>query len=145
MLAMSTNDLELNEIWLSSDAQNARLRVDFPINNSVGTESTAVVYFEIEPGHYLPTHTDSAEEILYIVSGTARAHVGAEEGIVRAGDLAVIPAMVPHGVANVGEDTVKVVGFFSDSHINSTFEAPLEPIGTATPEMGSAVDAVGAL
>ena len=96
MLAMSTNDLELNEIWLSSDPNNARLRVDFPINNSVGTESTAVVYFEIEPGDYLPTHTDSAEEILYIVQGTARATVGDEEGIVRAGDLAVIPALVPH-------------------------------------------------
>jgi mannose-6-phosphate isomerase-like protein (cupin superfamily) len=69
--------------------------VDFPLNNAVGTESTAVMYFEIEPGHYLPTHTDSAEEILYIVAGTARAHVGDEEAIVRAGDLAVIPAMVP--------------------------------------------------
>ena len=95
MLAMSTNDLALTEIWLSSDPDNARLRVDFPINNSVGAESTAVVYFEIEPGDYLPTHTDSAEEILYIVQGTARATVGDEEGIVRAGDLAVIPALVP--------------------------------------------------
>jgi len=138
MLAMSTNDLELNEVWLSTDAQNARLRVDFPINNSVGTESTAVVYFEIEPGDHLPTHTDSAEEILYIVQGTARATVGGEEGIVRAGDLAVIPALVPHGIANVGADTVKVVGFFSDSYIRSEFEAPLLPFGSASPEMGTA-------
>jgi quercetin dioxygenase-like cupin family protein len=138
MLAMSTNDLALNEIWLSSDPENARLRVDFPINNSVGSETTAVVYFEIEPGDYLPTHTDSAEEILYIVQGTARATVGDEEGIVRAGDLAVIPALVPHGVANVGEDTVKVVGFFSDSHIRSEFPDTLEPLGSASPEMGTA-------
>jgi quercetin dioxygenase-like cupin family protein len=142
MLAMSTNDLALTEIWLSSDPDNARLRVDFPINNSVGTESTAVVYFEIEPGDYLPTHTDSAEEILYIVQGTARATVGDEEGIVRAGDLAVIPALVPHGVANVGEDTVKVVGFFSDSYISSVFEDALEPIGSANPEMGVARERV---
>ena len=138
MLATSTNDLALNEIWLGSDPQNARLRVDFPLNNSVGTETTAVVYFEIEPGDYLPSHTDSAEEILYIVQGTARATVGDEEAIVRAGDLAVIPALVPHGVANVGEDTVKVVGFFSDSHIVSKFVGTLEPIGTDTPEMGTA-------
>ena len=116
--------------------------MDFPINNSVGTESTAVVYFEIEPGDYLPTHTDSAEEILYIVQGTARATVGDEEGIVRAGDLAVIPALVPHGVANVGEDTLKVVGFFSDSYISSVFEDTLEPIGSANPEMGTARERV---
>ena len=138
MLAVSNNDLELNEVWLSSKPENARLRVDFPINNSVGTESTAVVYFEIEPGDYLPTHTDSAEEILYIVQGTGRAHCGDEEGIVRAGDLAVIPELVPHGIANVGEDTLKVVGFFSAAYISSVFEATLEPIGSANPEMGTA-------
>ena len=45
---------------------------------------------------------------------------------------------MPHGLANIGEDTVEVVGFFSDSHIVSRFEAPLEPIGSATPEMGAA-------
>jgi quercetin dioxygenase-like cupin family protein len=138
MLATSTNDLELNEIWLGSDPQNARLRVDFPLSNLVGTETTAVVYFEIEPGDYLPSHTDSAEEILYIVQGTARATVGDEQGIVRAGDLALVPAMIPHGVENVGDDTVKVVGFFSAGHVVSNFVGKLEPIGVTTPEIGAA-------
>ena len=48
------------------------------------------------------------------------AEVGEERANVGAGDLAVIPAMVPHGLVNVGEDTLRVVGFFCESEITST-------------------------
>ena len=89
----------------------------FPINRFTGAEHTAVVYFEVQPGDYLPTHTDSAEEILYIVAGEGEAQLGDERGSVRAGDLAVIPAMVPHGIANTGDEPLKVVGFFCESEI----------------------------
>ena len=41
-----------------------RVKVNFPFFRGTGTKSTAVVYFEIEPGYRLGTHTDSAEEIL---------------------------------------------------------------------------------
>ena len=66
-------------------------------------DAFGVVYFEVEPGQYLPTHTDSPEEVLYIVAGTGEAHVGDERGVVSAGDLAVIPSMVPHGIRNIGK------------------------------------------
>ena len=46
-----------------------------------------------------------------------------------AGDLAVIPAMVPHGLRNVGEVTVKVVGFFCEPEVTSTFAEPMQPTG----------------
>ena len=46
-----------------------------------------------------------------------------------AGDLAVIPAMVPHAVRNIGDDTLKVVGFFSEPDVTSTFDEPVQPIG----------------
>jgi len=115
--------------------------VAFPINRSTGAEHTAVVYFEVAPGDRLGTHTDSAEEILYIVAGEGEAEVGDERGRVRAGDLAVIPAMVPHGIANVGDEPLKVVGFFCDSHIVSTFAEPLQLIGQASITMGAPVAA----
>lgn len=54
-----------------------------------------------------------------------------------AGDLAVIPAMVPHGIRNVGEETLRVVGFFSESRIISTFEEPLQPVGQSALEQGA--------
>jgi quercetin dioxygenase-like cupin family protein len=113
----------------------------FPINCFTGAEHTAVVYFEIRPGDYLPTHTDSAEEVLYIVAGEGEAHAGDERGRVRAGDLAVIPAMVPHGIANTGDEPLKVVGFFCESEIVSTFVEPLQPMGLTTIKMGEPVPA----
>jgi quercetin dioxygenase-like cupin family protein len=138
MLTASTSQLELLEAWIPSDPRG-RVHPAFPINKFTGAQDTAVVYFEVEPGEYLPTHTDSAEEILYIVAGEGEARVGDERGLVGAGDLAVIPAMVPHGIANVGDETLKVVGFFCDSHIESTFVEPLEPMGQATLTMGAPV------
>src|SRR6476620_5030479 len=120
MQTITTGALELTETWIDGDPSHS-VRVDFPINRSTGAESSSVVYFEVAPGKRLATHTDSAEEILYIVSGTAEAQVGDERGIVHAGDLAVVPEMVPHGLVNVGDEPVRVVGFFSHEAIVSTF------------------------
>ena len=137
MLTVSTGELDLMEVWFDSDPEHKRVRATFPINKWAGAEDTAVVYFEIEPGDRLPTHTDSAEEVLYIVAGQAEAEVGEERGELRAGDLAVIPEMVPHGLINVGEEPVKVVGFFCEPEIISTFEEPLQPIGQTELNQGA--------
>jgi mannose-6-phosphate isomerase-like protein (cupin superfamily) len=89
------------------------------------------------PGDPLARHTDSAEEILYIVAGEAEAEVGDERGRLTGGDLAVISALVPHGLANVGTETVEVVGFFSESEIISSFDEPVQPFGIAVLNQGA--------
>jgi len=139
MLTACTHDLDLHESWFDSDPDTMRARVAFPINKFAGADDSAVVYFELEPGHRLARHTDSAEEILYIVAGTADAEVGDEQGRLAAGDLAVIPAMVPHGLVNAGPDTVKVVGFFSGSEVTSTFDELVQPVGLRSMLQGAPV------
>jgi quercetin dioxygenase-like cupin family protein len=106
--------------------------VNFPINKTAGSADSAVVYFEIEPGDRLATHTDSEEEVLYIVSGTGEAEVGDERGVVSTGDLAVVPALVPHGLRNIGDERLRVVGFFSGAEIESVFDEPVQPVGATT-------------
>jgi quercetin dioxygenase-like cupin family protein len=145
MLAVQTNELDLVEGWSENDPRR-RARFNFPIFNLTGALNTAVVYFEIDPGEHLGMHTDSAEEILYIVSGTAEAIVGDERGEVTAGSLALVPAMLPHDIVNNGDDTVRVVGFFSSSTVVSVFEDPFAPIGrrvvgTPVPEESEVVAA----
>jgi quercetin dioxygenase-like cupin family protein len=139
MITASTPQLELLEAWIDGDPRG-RVHFAFP-DRLADANDTAAVYFEVERGEYLPTHTDSAEEILYIVAGEGEALVGDERGRVRAGDLAVIPAMVPHGIANVGDETLRVVGFFCESHIVSEFVEPLQPMGVTTLTMGAPVAA----
>ena len=63
-----------------------RVRVAFPHSSAVGTASTATVYFELEPGAHLGRHTDSAEEILYVVAGEAEAQVGDDRARLSAGE-----------------------------------------------------------
>ena len=137
MLTARTTELQLMQGWFDSDPEHARVRVAFPINKWAGSRDSAVVYFEVKPGDRLARHTDSAEEILYIITGEAEAEVGEQRGRLSAGDLAVIPAMVPHGLTNVGTETVKVVGFFSESEIISTFNEPVQPFGAAVLNQGA--------
>jgi quercetin dioxygenase-like cupin family protein len=128
MQAVQIDELDLFEGWSESDA-DMRVRVSFPFSSGTGTKSTAVVYFEVEPGRHLGTHTDSAEEILLIVSGEGRATIGEQQAPVRAGTLAVVPALVPHSVENTGAETLRVVGFFSSSTVLSVFDEPMAPMG----------------
>ncbi len=128
LLVVRMSELQLGEFGYTSDP-TVRIRGTFPFSVATGNANTAMVYFEIEPGCCLGTHTDSAEEILIILSGTAEVSLGNEKGKVTGGDMALVPAMVPHGVRNVGNETVRVLGCFSSNTVLSTFEQPLLPVG----------------
>jgi quercetin dioxygenase-like cupin family protein len=126
VIAERIEELELMEVWYEDDP-TMRLKVNFPFFLGTGTKSTAVVYFEIEPGYRLGTHTDSAEEILLILEGEVEVSLGDEQGRLSAGEMALVPAMVPHGLRNVGDETVRVAGFFSSNVVVSTFDQPMMP------------------
>lgn len=128
MIGARIDELELMEVSYEDDP-TMRVNVNFPFYAGTGTKNTAVVYFELEPGCRLGTHTDSAEEILLILEGTAEATVGDERGRLRAGDMAIVPAMVPHALRNAGDETVRVVGFFSSNVVASVFDRPMMPFG----------------
>jgi quercetin dioxygenase-like cupin family protein len=105
------------------------LRVSFPLHSATGAASTASVLFELDPGAELPVHTDSAEELLIIVQGTAEARVGDEVGRIGKHEVALVPSMAPHGLRNIGDDVLRVFGTFSASTNVATFERPFEPGG----------------
>ena len=126
MITERIDQLELLEVWYEDDP-TMRVKVNFPFFLGTGTKNTAVVYFEIEPGYRLGTHTDSAEEILLILEGEAEVSLGDEPGRVSAGEMALVPAMVPHSLRNTGNETVRVTGFFSSNVVVSTFDQPMMP------------------
>ena len=99
MFTLDLNDLELKD----SATAGGPIRVTFPFHSGTGTASTAAVLFELEPGSALATHTDSAEEILFVLEGEGEAHVG--------------------------ETPLRVLGFFSSSTVVSTFEEFVGPEG----------------
>lgn len=99
----------------------------FPISAAAGSAATAVVYFEVAPGKRLGKHTDSSEEVIFIVEGDGEVTVGDERASVSTGALAVVPALVPHDVRNTGSTPLKVVGFFAGSALMHAFFEPILP------------------
>jgi quercetin dioxygenase-like cupin family protein len=138
MIVLDLNDLELSQ----GATSGGPIRVTFPFHSGTGTASTAAVLFELEPGATLGTHTDSAEEILLILEGEGEAHVGEESGRVKAGQVAIVPAMAPHGIRNVGETTLRVFGFFSASTVVSKFDEFIGPHGEDIHVIGATVPVV---
>jgi quercetin dioxygenase-like cupin family protein len=131
MKTADLTNLEMLDAWYEDDPA-MRVTVNFPFFAATGNKTSSVVYFEIEPGRYLGTHTDSAEEIILILSGSVEARLGEETGRLSAGQGVLIPEMVPHGVRNIGQETARCVGFFSAATVVSTFDQPMMPFGART-------------
>ncbi|MBX2992961.1 MAG: cupin domain-containing protein [Bacteroidetes bacterium] len=127
MQTVNLNTLKKTLFGQENDNE-ARVSGVFPLSVATGNKSTALVYFELEPGKKVPSHTDTAEEVLLILGGKAEVTIGDETGIAVEGTLAVVPAMEPHSVRNIGKEKVRVVGFFSSNTVMSTFEEPLMPM-----------------
>ena len=121
------------------------LRVSFPVHSANGTASTATVLFELDPGETLPTHTDSAEELLIILQGTAEARIGDEVGRLEKNQVGLVPPMAPHGLRNIGDDVLRVLGTFSASTVVSTFEEPFGGDGPQVVVIGSPIMLAGRL
>jgi hypothetical protein len=66
MLKVNLEALEKMTNQGEQDEPDRRVTGNFALYSAAGTKSGSVVYFELEPGCELGTHTDSAEEIVYI-------------------------------------------------------------------------------
>lgn len=128
MHTVDLNAIELLEAYHEGDPE-AQWAATFPLFAALGTKGLAVVYFEIEPGHYLGTHTDSAEEVVTVLEGEVVASLNGETGRLSAGQMVLIPAMAPHGIRNVGSTKARCVGVFASADLVSTFESPIMPMG----------------
>jgi quercetin dioxygenase-like cupin family protein len=128
MITVQPGEIEVEERWYESNP-TMRFKIAVPFNAETGNKDSAVGYFEVEPGNVLPTHTDNAEEILLCLAGRVEVTLGNERSQISAGDMALVPAMVPHALHNRGTETVRVLSFFSRVMVESTFQQPLMPSG----------------
>lgn len=143
--AIALDRFEGADVWMEGD-EHARLRGYFPLSpgtphaSGAAGEELMVVSMEIGPGDYLPTPTDSNEELLLVLAGRVEASVGDERVELASGECAVVPEMAPHGLRNVGDEPARVVGFFPNDELTSTFEKPLMPFGTNVVTIGGSAE-----
>jgi quercetin dioxygenase-like cupin family protein len=139
------SELELSEGWYEDD-EAVRWRDGFPSApgaSDLTAESLAVVYFELDPGKRLGSHTDSEEEVLFVVEGDVLATVGDETAELSAGEMTIVPADTPHVVENTGNGTARLLGFFPDDEVHHEFEEPVMPYGTRVSDTGVDPDSAG--
>ncbi len=122
-------DLELRDAWLESDAA-ARWRVSLAVSEASGSEACSLVYFELDPGCRLPRHTDTAEEVLVLLEGSAISRIEDRELELAAPCIATIAEMAVHELRNAGSCVLRGVGFFATASPVSIFEEPVMPRGT---------------
>lgn len=118
---MVTADLNTTECVTPDEG----LHVAFPIHSATGAADTATVWINLDPDGEAPEHRDSSEELLLVIEGEVEATVDGETGRLTRNQLALVPAMAPHSLRNLGEGPARVLGFFSGSTVVSTFTQPL--------------------
>jgi quercetin dioxygenase-like cupin family protein len=102
MLKINLQRLEKMTNNGTEDEPHRHVTGNFALYSAAGTKSGSVVYFELEPDCELGNHTDSAEEIIYVVDGDIEATIGKERDRISKGELGAVPVMESHNFRNVG-------------------------------------------
>jgi quercetin dioxygenase-like cupin family protein len=128
-VSFNLDRLELLDGWCDANPR-VKARFAFPLHVGAGSSSSGLVYLEVEPGDNIGRHWDSAEEVFFVRTGEAELEVGEERLRLSAGGVAVAPPLVPHNLYNVGDGTLKALGFFPSGAVVARHEDRIEPLGT---------------
>jgi quercetin dioxygenase-like cupin family protein len=119
---------ELSDAWIEGD-ETARWRSASGHGPDDGAKESGSSVLEVDPGCRLPVHTDSAEETIVVVSGTASVTVGEQAAELPAGGVALVPECVPHEVRNAGSETLRFVAVYASTDVTTTYEHDVQPDG----------------
>jgi quercetin dioxygenase-like cupin family protein len=81
-------------------------------------------------GCRLPRHTDSAEETIVVVSGSAEVHADGAGRRLPAAGVAVIAADAPHEVRNGGSEPLRFVAVYAAPDVVTRYEREVQPDGS---------------
>lgn len=79
----------------------------------VDGDRQTLVRYVYRPGAVFPVHSHPQEQITTVLSGGIRFEVDGVPILLGPGEVAVIPAGVPHGATVVGDETVETLNALS--------------------------------
>lgn len=74
---------------------------------SLGSGQISVIYQRMESGYSNPTHSQTADELMYMLAGSVQVFVGGVEETIHAGDSLMVPANTPHSISNTSGATAE--------------------------------------
>ena len=129
MVTFCLDELEFADAWIEGD-ETARWRSASGHGPASGARSSGSSVLEVEPGCRLPAHTDSAEETIVVLAGTAEVQIHRETARVTAGGLALVPTNHLHEVRNVGPELLRFAAVYADTDVVTTYREPVQPDGS---------------
>jgi quercetin dioxygenase-like cupin family protein len=129
VIALRPDELEFSEAYLEGD-ESARWASAAGHSPSAGADASGSSVIRVAPGCRLPRHTDSAEETIIVVAGTAEVEVGGERSRIPAGGLAVVPKDISHEVRNVGDGPLIFVAVYAEPDVVTRYERVVLPDGS---------------
>jgi quercetin dioxygenase-like cupin family protein len=121
-------EVDFSEAWIEGDA-TARWESASVHGSGTGAEASGSSLLRVGPGRRLPRHSDSAEETIVVLAGTAEVITPAGGDRLPPGAIAVIPASVRHEVRNAGDEPLVFAAVYGDSDVTTTYEADVQPDG----------------
>jgi mannose-6-phosphate isomerase-like protein (cupin superfamily) len=79
-----------------------------------GTFDFPVETTRLESGSNTGRRTNHVEQVLMVVTGSAKAYVGRDESQLTPGSMVLIPPGVPHDIHNVGKEPLSLLRAFAD-------------------------------
>ena len=99
-------------------------------------DRATLAFTTLGPGHTANPHSHPHEQIVYILSGSARFVVGDEETVLGAGDMLVVPPGVEHFAETLGEEPVVDLSVFGPRRDEYAAEEAIDGAPAATPRRG---------
>lgn len=65
-----------------------------------GATELSVIHQRMESGHSNPQHTQTSEEVMYMLSGSVNVTVEGKSANLNSGDALTVPANTPHSIEN---------------------------------------------
>jgi mannose-6-phosphate isomerase-like protein (cupin superfamily) len=82
-----------------------------------GDAGVCLIFVDAPPGRGPSLHRHPYEEIFIVQEGQATFTAGDEERVVRAGEIVIVPAGVPHAFVNSGDGPLRQI----DIHVSPRF------------------------
>ena len=128
MITARIDELDLGKGW-SEEEPDVAFKLGLVISKANGSAGSQVVCVTLEPGNSGGRHAHSAEEILFVLEGTAQLAVGNDWERLGKGDMAVIPAAIAHEPINVGAERLRLLTIFPSAVVLHSWDVPVEPGG----------------
>jgi quercetin dioxygenase-like cupin family protein len=129
MIALHPDDLDFADAYLEGD-DTARWTSASGHSPSIGARASGSSVIAVPVGCVLPRHTDSAEETIVVLEGSADVGVGDERATLPAGGLAIVPEGVPHDVRNAGDAVLRFAAVYAAGDVVTRYEERVQPDGS---------------